>query len=130
MMARRLKRKIENQNRKITTPSTAKKLTPFVRNLQLIQYVTRKLNYTNNMDLTYNLWMCLALLSLHIPAKKSIFSIDEGPFLRNCRAGCSYTPLAILQLRVGTLSRDKWPDDLGSCIDWCYLTLPGMSLIP
>lgn len=31
--------------------------------------------------------MGLALLSLHIPEKKCIFIIDDGPFLCNCRPG-------------------------------------------
>ena len=35
----------------------------------------------------YNSCMGLALLSLHIPAKKCILSIDDGPFFCNCRPG-------------------------------------------
>lgn len=37
--------------------------------------------------------MGLALLSSHISAKKCIFSIDDGPFLCNCRAGVSLHPV-------------------------------------
>ena len=43
----------------------------------------------------YNSCMGLALLSLHIPAKKCIFSIDDGPFWQLSGRG-PYTPLAIL----------------------------------
>ena len=49
--------------------------------------VVRRIRYVNNSC------MGLTLLSLHIPTKKCIFSIDDGLFLCNCRAGVSLQPV-------------------------------------
>ena len=111
--------------------------------------VYRRMPVVRWIQYVYNSCMGPALMSLYIPAKKCILTIDEGPFLCNCflpeeRAGVSLHPLITLWLPDGTASgkmafyaharplggRDKWPDDLDAGTDWCHLTLLEISLIP